>query len=544
MNDVRTLDYADLATYKALPAWVTEIRPHQADAVRDIMAAYNAGADVVLLDAPTGSGKTLIAEMVRQLLNTRGVYVCSDKALQRQFTRDFPTARMLQGRNNYPTQHNPAKTADDCTATNPADSCDHCDSRTDCPYQAARSAALAAPLAVLNSSYYLAATNYAEAFTNEQFVVLDEADTLEQVLLGFVEYKVPTWASARLPLPVKGAHKGTLIRWLEDAARTIEHDLNALRGTSTFDPRRARQMSAFVAQTQQLAAQLQRDVKAGEVAEDDGKWLRVYEDPTRLSLHMKPVLVANHGTRHLWRHAKKFLLMSGTLISTEEMVDTLGIPLEYATVTVPMTFPVDHRPIVIAPIANMARNADAGEYRKMAYAIQQVANLHDSRILIHTVSRDRADRLVAELDQIGGVGKRPIITYRSSKERDYALDSYLRKPGAIMFAQSMDRGIDLPGDACRVQIIAKVPFLSLGDRRTAARLHLPGGQDWYTIQAIRTIVQMTGRGVRSSTDWATTYIFDAQFGRNLWKPNLRTLFPSYFREAVDRGRDIRQFMKN
>jgi Rad3-related DNA helicase len=121
-----------------------------------------------------------------------------------------------------------------------------------------------------------------------------------------------------------------------------------------------------------------------------------------------------------------------------------------------------------------------------------------------------------------------------------ALDRYLSRPGSILFAQSMDRGIDLPGEACRVQVIAKIPFPSLGDRRTAARLYLPGGQDWYTVQTVRSIVQMTGRGVRSADDWATTYIFDAQF-RNLWKQ--RSLFPAYWREAVDRGRDIRQFMQ-
>jgi Rad3-related DNA helicase len=207
-----------------------------------------------------------------------------------------------------------------------------------------------------------------------------------------------------------------------------------------------------------------------------------------------------------------------------------------------MTFPVEHRPIVLAPVADMARNAGPDEYRKMAYAIQQVANLHDDRILVHTVSRERAEKLMYEIEKLGGVGRRHMINYRSAKERDAALERFLKKPGSILFAQSMDRGIDLPGDACRVQVIAKVPFGSLGDRRTAARIHLPGGQEWYTVNTIRTIVQMTGRGVRSADDWATTYIFDAQFGRNLWRPNVRRLFPAYWQEAVDKGRDIRQFL--
>jgi ATP-dependent DNA helicase DinG len=521
-----------------LPAWFQELRPHQVDAIEQILAAYDDGAEAVFVDAPTGSGKTVIAEVVRQRLDTRGLYVCSDKALQRQFVRDFTEAALLQGRANYTTELNRAKTADDCTASSPQDSCDHCTSQSACPYNQAKFAALRSRLACVNSSYYLAATNHAGLFTGEPFVVLDEADTLENVLLGFIEYKVPGWAIARAGgVPVKGARKTTIVRWMTDTARNVEADTHTFAGT--VDPKRLRQMQSFVIQTRYLITQLTKDIQAGADDDDLGKWLRVYDDD-KPGLHLKPVLVAAHGPRYLWRHAKRFLLMSGTLISTDEMVDTLGMPLDHATVTVPMTFPIEHRPIVLAPVADMTRKATDADYIAMAYAIQQVANLHDSRILVHTVSRDRADRLVLELEKLGGVGRRPVITYRSSSERDSALDRYLAKPGSILFAQSMDRGVDLPGEACRVQVIAKIPFPSLGDRRTAARLHLPGGQDWYTVQAVRSIVQMTGRGVRSADDWATTYIFDAQF-RNLWKQ--RSLFPAYWREAVDRGRDIRQFIQ-
>lgn len=520
-----------------LPAWVEQLRPHQITAIDQIVDAFEHGTECVFLDAPTGSGKTLIAEVVRRRLDTRGIYVCSDKALQRQFKRDFPDAAVLQGRSNYLTQHNLSLTADDCTSTTPADPCAWCDTLHSCPYNVAKTAALTAPVACLNTAYYLTAANHAGLFTSEPFVVLDEADTLEAALLNFVEYRVPQWVTARIgTVPSKGARKATIVRWMEDAARKIEVDIRT--HGSDLDPKRVRNMRSFVAHTAYVADQLRRDIDSGAEQDDHGKWIRVY-DNERLDLNLKPVQVAGHGSRYLWRHGKRFLAMSGTLISTQELADTLGLPYDYDTVTVPMTFPVEHRPIVYAPIADMNRNATDDDYRAMAYGIQQVANLHDHRILVHTVSRDRAEKLIHHLDMLGGVGKRPIIDYKTSKGRDDALDRYLARPGAILFAQSMDRGVDLPGEACRVQVIAKIPFPSLGDRRTSARLHLPNGQNWYTVQTVRTIVQMTGRGVRSADDWATTYIFDAQF-RNLWKQ--RALFPSWWRDAVDTGRDIRQFL--
>jgi Rad3-related DNA helicase len=547
------IDYSDTSIYEddtngPLPGWVRAIRPHQANAVRDILAAYERGAEVVFLDAPTGSGKTLIAELVRRRLNTRGVYVCSDKALQRQFIRDFPEAKMLQGRGNYPTEFGPdTKTADDCTATNPSDSCDFC--ATACPYNMAKMAALGARLAVLNSSYFLAAANFAEAFTGERFVIIDEADTLEDVLLGFIEYKVPSWAlhRASMEAPIKAARKPTLVKWLGEMAEAIDKDI-ARSVNIGIEPKLLRSMRSFVQQTRAVQGAIQRDIDAGTEAEDAGKWIRVYEDERSEraeTLHMKPVLVQQWGARNLWRHAKRWLLMSGTIISSDEMVETLGLPFDYETVQVAMTFPVEHRPVVLAPIADMTFKAGDSEYRKMAYAIQQVCAQHDGdRVLVHTVSAKRAERIMEWIEKLGGLGKRRIVSYRSARERDSALDRYLKYPNSILFAQSMDRGIDLPGEACRVQIIAKVPFMSLGDRRVSARMHLPGGEDWYRVQAIRSVVQMTGRGVRSADDWATTYIFDAQFGRNLWRPPTRSLFPAYWQEAVDRGRDVRQFIEN
>ncbi len=99
-----------------------------------------------------------------------------------------------------------------------------------------------------------------------------------------------------------------------------------------------------------------------------------------------------------------------------------------------------------------------------------------------------------------------------------------------MLAPSMDRGVDFSHDDARVVVVCKIPYPYLGDRQVSARLHAVGGQSWYTIQTIRTLVQMTGRGVRSASDHAVTYILDKQF-KQLYGQN-RRMFPEWWREAV------------
>jgi ATP-dependent DNA helicase DinG len=80
-------------------------------------------------------------------------------------------------------------------------------------------------------------------------------------------------------------------------------------------------------------------------------------------------------------------------------------------------------------------------------------------------------------------------------------------------------------------VIVKVPFPYLGDRQVSARLRLPGGQTWYNVQVVRSIVQMTGRGVRNAEDWAETFILDKDF-LNIYNKS-RRLFPSWWRDAVN-----------
>lgn len=516
-----------------LPDWVTSLRAPQVEAVREIIEAFNDGADVVMLDAPVGTGKTLIGELVRRELRVdRALYICSDKALQDQFVRDFPYARVLKGRANYKTMHGRGLiTCDDCTSTGPGSACAYCSPMSACPYRVAKEEARAARVGVLNTSMMLTLTNYINDFTRNQLVIADECDLLESSLIGFVEYEVPQWIEkiVKLDVPKKGVRKPTLVRWLLDCKDAVDIWLED-KG-ETLEPKRLRAMQSFSQETGRVAQFLQKDIDAANRDEDDdsdgeesGRWIRDYETNT---LKLRPVTVQQYGVKNLWRHGAKWLLMSGTVISGDEIADSLGLPLEYRTITVPSSFPVEHRPIIVAPIANPIRSLGEAEWDKLAIAIENICDKHEGRVLVHTVSYAMTKYLL----QNTRLGTRRKVSYTRSGEKANALAEYLKHENAVMFAPSMDRGVDLAGDKCRVQIICKVPYPSLGDKQVSSRLRLPGGQAWYTVQAIRQLVQMTGRAVRSETDHATTYILDYQFVRNVLG-KYTFLIPEYFAEAL------------
>ena len=562
MPDDQTLDRAiplpsgtERPDYSAdpnpLPQWVQALRSTQVDAVREAIEAFDDGTDVVFMDAPVGAGKTLIGELMRREMGVKNaLYICSDKALQDQFLRDFPYAKVLKGKANYIPPHGFADTTcEDCTFNGEGTECNFCDAVHQCPYRVAKRQALGskvdgkwvggAPIAVLNTAYFLTAANLAKIIRRYDLIIVDECDMVEDALSSFIEYEVPKWIGKLLSLeyPKKSARKKTIADWLDDAAErgdrylTSQHQLNI---------KQQNRLEGWVRATQTTAKLIRKDAENSDNDDQQGAWIREYKSGRYdvETLKLRPVLVSNYGTSNLWWWGKKFLFMSGTIISSDEMADSLGLPLDYRTVKVPSSFPVENRPIILAPVANMTARAEDSEYEVMARAIDRICERYDGRVLVHCVSY----KLAQKLHDLCNVSPRQKVVYSSSLTKSRAMDQYLRRDNSVMFAASMSRGVDLKDDMCRVQIIAKCPFPSLGDKQVNARLHLPGGQEWYAVKTVRDIVQMTGRGVRSETDSCTTFILDRQFASNVWGKN-KHLFPDYFKEALVTNADVRWLYK-
>lgn len=521
------------------PAWVKGFRPHQVEAVEAVIDAYRRGARVVFLDAPTGAGKTLIAEMVRRRLGVNAVYVCNSKSLQDQFLRDFSYSKVLKGRANYPTELQPQRSADDCIGRR----CGLCESHDTCPYRMAKKAAKDAPVAVLNTAYYLGEANGGKSeFAGSELVVCDESDTLEAQLMGAVEFRLSAQQAKKmgLKIPVKGARVKTVRTWLENDLRAaLRDELSKLsKQAALFDVgesievmKEKTKIVRMLTRIHSVAQGLSSD--EGE-KESWGDWVRDYDYRHEDDLVLKPVRVGGQGAVKLWPHSERWLCMSASLISPEEQAESLGLDAlgwEWETVTVPMTFPVKNRPIVYRPAANITYATRDVEVPKMIVGLEKVLEEYpDENVLVHTVNYKLAGELYDGLRAGEALGGRDAWTYRGPVDRASTLERF-KSHGGVLLAPSMDRGIDLPDDLCRVVVVAKIPFLNLSDRQVSERMRSEGGQTWYAVQVARTLVQMTGRGVRSEEDWCSTFILDKQFG-SWWKDG-RRLMPGWWKEALN-----------
>jgi len=390
--------------YRPLPEWVEYIRPAQQFALEQIEALYAEGKKVVFLDAPTGAGKTLIGEMVRRRESPgKTIYTCTTLTLQDQFLEDFEYADVIKGRSNYPTLDNPKGfplvNAGMCTAMG-KDECALCSDVRSCPYTNARNIALKSKLAVANISYLLTMANYQGRMTDEPFIIIDEADVLEQQLLGFITVSLSKKNMVKYNInqpPAKGAGtksnpKGEVwVDWmrseaipkLKESSKNLQRELGRLRN----NPEKAVKVLKEKNTVDQLVKRMYDlggwDAQANGWSKDHDLEGWVYMDYEKGDATFKPITVADYAQDVLWKHSKKWLLMSATIISAQQMADDLGLEdHEWGVVTIDSDFPIDQRPLYIQPVANMTYKD-----RDIAYP-QMVATINKSHDCIPIATQE------------------------------------------------------------------------------------------------------------------------------------------------------------
>ena len=490
-----------------------ELYPQQKEALEFIARSE---APVIGISAPTGSGKSLLGMMASEVLKThKQVYLCSSRHLQDQLHRDFPEAVVLKGRRNYPCLRFGAfdLTAEECVK----EGCEYVDQ---CPYEEAKRRAKAARWKVMNFAYWLLEANYVGVFSNQDLVIIDEADLLEGALTDFVSLSISRRRMAKLGLkmPKFKTKWEAFLDWARGAKGVVEEKAKALKVEGQEDPEVMREYVNYKRLVQKLDL-LIKCLSPSWLMEDTG--YRIAFKPLWLDRELVD--------RFLLRHSQRFLLMSATLPPKPILCSLLGLKQEEVDyLELPSSFDISNRQVIYRPVANLNKENLDGQLGKLIGTIKDILDRHkDQRVLIHSVSYSLGTKLYESLSS----SSRPVFFHRTSEGKRQAMERYMSHPDAVIISPSLERGVNLKDEACRAIVWVKCPFPSLGDKFTSLRFYSSRfGRLWYKYQAAYTLVQGAGRGVRHKEDWATTYILDGQFERLL--RDRVGLFPRWFREAV------------
>jgi Rad3-related DNA helicase len=164
---------------------------------------------------------------------------------------------------------------------------------------------------------------------------------------------------------------------------------------------------------------------------------------------------------------------------------------------------------------------------KIAKTVDNIMSMHkDKKGIIHTTSYSQLQFIK---ENIRKENKERLIETGSKIDRTEVLEKhYSSKKPTVLISPSLQLGVDLKDDLSRFQIIVKVPYPDLTDRKIAAMKERD--QKWYTWNTVLRLIQAYGRSVRSKDDYATTYVLDSSISFLL--KNAQDLMPKWFTEAI------------
>lgn len=227
----------------------------------------------------------------------------------------------------------------------------------------------------------------------------------------------------------------------------------------------------------------------------------------------------------VYKHAKKILIMSATLLPTPETAQFLGLEKgEYNQIELPSSFPIENRPIFYSPAGKVTKDSFEKVMPRMVKRLDEIISNHlPERGIVHATSFMMV-KATMEMSKY----KSQMVTHEN-KNRLQIIKRWLEGKGPpILISPSVHEGLDAKDDIARWQVIMKVPYPNLGEPLWRARLNL--GNNLYHYAAASGVVQMAGRVVRSAEDQGVTYILDAKF-EDL-RGQYPTFFPKWFKEAL------------
>jgi Rad3-related DNA helicase len=540
------------------------MRPQQNEVLDQVEAALSSSKKFIILEAPVGFGKSAIATSLCNHLGS-AYLLTSTKQLQDQYSSDFQFPVVI-GKSNFTCLVPPSSGKSlpcsqgrcqvdwkltDCPhyltfeeyeehklgACRRDAKCEHLEDDRLCYYYAQKWDAFRVPVMVANYSFFLTELRYTQDILKRRLLVCDEAHDLEKQMVGFASFSLrrsllesyrTKGDKAEIVIPDKGEDPSA---WMEPLIETKKRMELFIGGNIEDDT-----VQDQVASCKSSLASLESFME--DLEANPANWvvdkIRKSKDETSVEEVVFQPLEIGAYTGWLYEVADTVLFMSATVFSKEAFCRTLGVPGgEAALIRVKdSSFPVENRRIYSLAVARLNRDSMDANLPEIARAVDEIMTHHArERGVVHTTSYQQARYI---RDHVSPLNKTRLTSTEGVSSRSTLLKVHGVTDESVLISPSLYQGVDLKDELSRFQVLVKVPYPDLSDRRTKVKLERDPG--WYYWQTALRLVQTYGRSVRSETDHAVTYTLDSNFAQFLTRH--RDLFPEYFLEAIHSREDL------
>jgi len=530
-------------------------RVEQVKILADIQEAINNDKKYIIVQAPTGVGKSHVAatlaamskhphaEIVNMIdayeIQAMGAdgYMYEDmflghesygavvltvtKSLQEQYHTLFKDATLLKGKQNYVCEVDDDFDCDLAPCLLTPSILGDCKAEHKCPMLNARRDALKSRFGVFNYSSYLTLPDFLK---RRQFIVCDEASELEDELVKHYSCDIEYSKINLSELSIEKLYtniNGDSYRWLTDLSLALKEKIRE----SENDFRKNRKNKRIMI-GQMVKHRYYKNLhdKVNSVLQN---WYKAeyITEITKDKATFTPLYV-NMLAQDFFKWGDTVILMSATLIDSELFAQTLGIKKdEYVYIEVDSAFDPEKSPIYIDSKTKLNyRNMDALLPNLIKKAIMICDNFALDKGIIHTHTFKITDALLKSIK-----GKTRYLVREAGITNEAILNEhYFRDDGTVLISPSLGFGTDLRDKFGRFSIIMKTPYLPLGSERIK-RL-ASKNQSWYEMKALVCLVQMCGRTTRKKDDHTDTFILDGT-ALDLIKRN-KSKIPKWFLQRL------------
>ena len=556
-----------------------KIRNNQGKVLDEIEEAIKSNKKYIFLEAPTGFGKSPIAITLASYLGSS--HICtSTKDLQNQYSKDFNFIKEGKGKRNFPCilkenegihetcEYGPCQKQEDFDCLYKTRLSDYKINRLGtkfehidigqieklkyikknnqqirfenlewepCRYFHQKWISTKASHAIYNYKYFLSDLYFSNIISKRELLVFDEVHNIESEVSNFKSFIINseniTRLFPKLQLPNRKEeeietwiefceyYKETLLDFMEEAELAIEN--NSLK-----EPFTEKNLIDCINREKNL------DYVLTDMKTNKNNWLvtnidrkskdlirKITLTPLDISYYFKEILdVSNYG-----------LFMSATILNKEYLCKITGLSQdEIKFIRVKHSdFPKENRPIHLMNIAWLNSRNILDNLPIIAKTVNNIMSIHkNEKGIIHTTSYFQLEYIKNNLNK---ENLQRLIESGPNTDRIETLQRHSQNTRpTVLISPSFYQGLDLKDDLSRFQIITKIPYPDLSDKKVAALRKKD--MNWYLWNTIVRLTQTYGRSIRSQEDHASTYILDSNI--NYLLRNVNDMFPSCFTEAI------------
>jgi ATP-dependent DNA helicase DinG len=530
-------------------------RPEQIKILTGIQDAIENGKKYIIIQAPTGAGKSHVAatlaalsrypdsalvdiidsydalninfsgHMYKKIFEDHPSYGAAiltvTKSLQEQYHSLFPDSKLLKGKQNYICKVDEDFDCDLAPCILTPSLMMGCKTRGDCPLLNARRDALKSRFSVFNYSSFLTLPNFVK---RRQFIVCDEASELEDELVKYyscnIEYSKLNLSELNMNKLYSNIN-GDSYRWLTDLSVALKDKIN-----ENEEHLKKNRKNKKILIGQMVKQRYYRNLveKINNVLQNWYKAEYITEITKEAALFTP--LYVNMIAQDFFSCGDVVILMSATLIDHEMYAKTLGIEKnDYTYIEIDSSFDPDKSPIFFdTKIKLNYKNIDEHLPKMIDKAMLICDHYKNEKGIIHTHTFKITESLLKKVK-----GQSRFLVRESGVTNENILNEhYMREDGTVLISPSLGFGTDLNDNFGRFSIIMKTPYLPLNSeriKRMAAK-----SQQWYEMKALVCLIQMCGRTTRNTDDHSETFILDGT-ALNLIKRN-KNKIPNFFLRRI------------